>query len=319
MGIDPKVLARRMTTAMHRELLEELFFHADPHPANLVVLPDNRICFIDFGAIGRFSTQTRTVWRELHYHIVNNDVARMVNCSINLAGPVPPMETYRVLKDIEDIYADWIYALNSTDAEWWERSTAQNWMRYITVARQYGIPVSLETLQFFRATLLYDSIVTRLDPQLDFKAGWKAYARRAGKDARRRVRKQASKRMGGPTRMDYLRLEQLGDAANQFVFRVQRNIEEPIVHFRNMVGKIAYAAAILLRLGALAVLVVGAAYTSDYMVWRWFHQEIAWSSVIDRITSSIWLSAAFVAMTLLLIRRVLIRVNEPDQKPQGDS
>ena len=50
---------QQAAAVMHREVQEELFFHADPHPANLVVLPDNRICFIDFGAIGRFSTQTR--------------------------------------------------------------------------------------------------------------------------------------------------------------------------------------------------------------------------------------------------------------------
>jgi hypothetical protein len=190
-------------------------------------------------------------------------------------------------------------------------------MRYITVARQYGIPVSLEILQFFRATLLYDSIVTRLDPQIDFKAGWKAYARRAAKDARRRVLKRARKRIGGPTRMDYLRLEQLGDAANQFAFRLQRNMEEPIIHFRNMVGKIAYAFSILLRLGAVTVVLLGSAYVADYVAWRWFHQEISWPSVLDRITSSLWLSGAVAAMALLLIRRVLIRVNEPDQKPQG--
>jgi ubiquinone biosynthesis protein len=317
-GIDPKLVARRLTRAMHRELLEELFFHADPHPANLVVLPDSRICFIDFGAIGRFSTQTRNTWRELHYHIVNNDVARMVNCSINLAGPVPPLEVHRALKAMEEIYADWIYAKNSTDAEWWERSSAQNWLRYIGVAREFGIPVSLEILQFFRATLLYDSIIMRLDRDLDIDREWKEYARRAGKAAKKRIVKQARKRMYGPTNMDYLRLEQMGDSAMQFLFRLQRSVEEPIVQFRNIVGKIAYGMSMLLRLGAVVVVIGGTVFVVDYFAFRWFGREISWSAIADTITSSLWFTAATAFVALLLIRRILLRVNEPDHKPEGE-
>jgi predicted unusual protein kinase regulating ubiquinone biosynthesis (AarF/ABC1/UbiB family) len=61
-GIDPKVLASRLVTIMQREVLEELFFHCDPHPANMIVMPNNRICFIDFGAIGRFSSHSRKIF-----------------------------------------------------------------------------------------------------------------------------------------------------------------------------------------------------------------------------------------------------------------
>ena len=44
-GIEPKTLARKLIRVMHREVLEELFFHADPHPANIVIGPNNRILF----------------------------------------------------------------------------------------------------------------------------------------------------------------------------------------------------------------------------------------------------------------------------------
>ena len=161
---------------MHRELLEHLFFHADPHPANLVVLPNSEICFIDFGAIGRFSTETRNTWRELQFHMQNQDIERMVRASITLAGRLPPINVDDALAAMEEIYTDWVYAISSTDAEWWERSSAQNWLRYINVAREYGIPVSMETIQFFRATLLYDTIIVRLDKNVDPIEEWRQYA-----------------------------------------------------------------------------------------------------------------------------------------------
>lgn len=316
-GIDPAAVARRLLRALHRELLEHLFFHADPHPANLVVLPDSRICFIDFGAIGRFSTETRNTWRELQVHMRNLDVGRMVQCSINLAGPLPPIDVTSVFKAMEDIYADWTYAVVSTDAEWWERSSAQNWLRYINVAREYGIPVSLETIQFFRATLLYDSIIVRLDPHIDAVEEWKSYAKRAGRDARRRVRKQARKRVWGPTKMDYLRIEQFTDMASQFAFRLQRSIEDPIVNFRNIVGKIAYSMSMLLRLCYLAAAVVGGAFLADFLARRWFGHSIPWSDIVDAAVSVGWLQIILLVAALVIIRHILLRLNEPDKKPDA--
>ena len=86
-GIEPKALARKIVMTINREVQEELFFHADPHPANLVVMPNNEICFIDFGAVGRFSTQTRKTLREFQHHMLRGDIGRMVNCALSLDRP----------------------------------------------------------------------------------------------------------------------------------------------------------------------------------------------------------------------------------------
>ena len=49
----------------------------------------------DFGAVGSFSTQMRKTWRELMHHMMNGDVTRMVNASISLSGPLPPVDVAR--------------------------------------------------------------------------------------------------------------------------------------------------------------------------------------------------------------------------------
>jgi predicted unusual protein kinase regulating ubiquinone biosynthesis (AarF/ABC1/UbiB family) len=279
------------------------------------VLPGSRICFIDFGAIGRFSTETRNTWRELNWHMRRHDIARMVHSSMSLAGRLPPIDIDTVQKKLEDIYADWVYAVNSTDAEWWERSSAQNWLRYINVAREHGIPVSLETIQFFRATLLYDSVIVRLDKNVDPVQEWKSYAQVAAKDSRRRVRRYIAKRLGGPTRMDYLQIEQLADIATQVVFKFQRSMEDPIVHFRNIVGKIAYSLGMLLRLTYMAATAVGLALITEYSAQRWFGVRISWSGILETVLSWAATQAIILLGALVIIRRVLIRMNEPDRTP----
>lgn len=58
-GLDRKLLARRGGRAVLKMILEDGFFHADPHPGNVFYLPDHRIAFIDFGMVGRVNEQRR--------------------------------------------------------------------------------------------------------------------------------------------------------------------------------------------------------------------------------------------------------------------
>jgi ubiquinone biosynthesis protein len=311
-GIEPGRVARRLVRAIHRELLEHLFFHADPHPANLVILPDSRVCFIDFGSVGRFSTETRNTWRELQFHMRNRDIERMVRTSINIAGRLPPMNVDDALAALDDIYADWVYAVSSTDAEWWERSSAQNWLRYITVAREHGIPVSLETIQFFRATFLYDTIIVRLDKDLDPIKEWESYASQAGKEARRRVQRSIRKRFDGPVRLDYLAIEQLVDLANQAMFRLQRRFEDPVFQFKETVGKIAYGVSTLLRLAYSVGIFIIFVLVAEFVASTFFGVRLSWSVVLDAITSSTWVKLVLLVGLLIVIRQMLVRLSEPD-------
>src|SRR5204862_3599854 len=146
------------------------------------------------------------------------------------------------------------------------------------------VPMSLETIQFFRATFLYDTIVARLDRNIDLAGAYREYIEEAAKEARQRVRKSIKKRLLGPTDMDYLQIEQLTDSAAQVLFQVQRNIETPIVHFRNIVGKLSYIAMLLLRLGYLGAGAVVVFLIADSVSRRWFHREIDWSWLWEAAT-----------------------------------
>jgi ubiquinone biosynthesis protein len=314
-GIEPKILARKLIRSAHRQLLESLFYHADPHPANIVVRPDNKLCIIDFGAIGRMSPRMRTAWRELHYHMANGDVERMVRCTLNLTGSLPPVDIERIISSLEIIYSDWIYAMNSADAEWWERSTAQTMLRFFAVAREHGLPATMETIQFLRATLLYDTIVARLDRDINVAKEWQEYIKRAGKEARARIKERIRKRLNGPTKADYLQFEQLADTLTQFLFNWQRQVEQPIVHYKSIVGKIAYTVTLLLRLAGVLLIFVGIGGMVHVAADRLFHYSIPWTRIVEVVSSIAWLQVGALFGGLLLIRRLIIRMSQPDTKP----
>jgi ubiquinone biosynthesis protein len=317
-GIEPKSLARKLVRIMNREVQEELFFHADPHPANLVVMPNNEVCFIDFGAIGRFSTQTRIALREFQYHMIKGDIGRMVNCALSLIGPLPPMDVERIRTEMERLYAEGVYAMNSRDAEWWEKSAAQGWLRFLEIARQFAMPASFETIQLFRTTFAYDAVIVRLNKDIDITKEWVAYNKEAAKEARLRVKKSVRARLRGPTDMDYLAMEQFGDSITQFIFQLQRNIENPIIHFRNIVGKIAYITATFLKLGYLVGLAVGIGLIAQAISKQWLDRDIDWAAMLEQATTFGWVQLALIAFALIVIRRIMIRLSMPDTRLGSD-
>jgi ubiquinone biosynthesis protein len=72
-GYDRRLLARRGARAVLRMVLEDGFFHADPHQGNVFYLPDNRLAFIDFGMVGRLPEARRYEVAELLHGLVDRD------------------------------------------------------------------------------------------------------------------------------------------------------------------------------------------------------------------------------------------------------
>jgi ubiquinone biosynthesis protein len=72
-GLDRKLLARRGARAMLKMVLEDGFFHADPHFGNVFYLPGSRIAFIDFGMTGHLSEGRRDELVQLLNGLVQRD------------------------------------------------------------------------------------------------------------------------------------------------------------------------------------------------------------------------------------------------------
>ncbi len=71
-GLDRKLLADRGSKAIMKMIMEDGFFHADPHPGNIFYLPDNRLAFIDFGMVGRLTEERREQVVSLLYGMINH-------------------------------------------------------------------------------------------------------------------------------------------------------------------------------------------------------------------------------------------------------
>ncbi|HEY3286982.1 MAG TPA: AarF/UbiB family protein [Gemmatimonadaceae bacterium] len=85
-GLDRQILARRGAHAVLKMMIEDGFFHADPHPGNIFYLPGSRIAFIDFGMIGRLTEQRRGQLIRLLLGLVQQEPARVVEVLLDWTG-----------------------------------------------------------------------------------------------------------------------------------------------------------------------------------------------------------------------------------------
>jgi predicted unusual protein kinase regulating ubiquinone biosynthesis (AarF/ABC1/UbiB family) len=90
-GLDRKLLARQGAQAYLLQLLDNGFFHADPHPGNLAVSPDGALIFYDFGMMGRIKANVREGLMETLFGIASKDGDRVVESLVNL-GAISPSE-----------------------------------------------------------------------------------------------------------------------------------------------------------------------------------------------------------------------------------
>jgi ubiquinone biosynthesis protein len=82
---DAEILARQGLNAAIKQILEDGFFHADPHPGNLLVTGDHRLCLLDWGMVGRLSERDRYELVDLIKSVVEKDSEGLVDSLLLLA------------------------------------------------------------------------------------------------------------------------------------------------------------------------------------------------------------------------------------------
>jgi ubiquinone biosynthesis protein len=246
-NIEPAVVARRILLAFFWSADEHVFFHADPHPANILIRPNNEITFIDFGSCGSFNNQQRVALEQMVLSMKNQDVEAMTRASLSLMEPLPPIDLPSLVKQAQDEYMRVLHTFNTPAeyTEYWERTSARQWFVLIRVSQKFNLPMNLHMLRMIRATLLYDSIVLRLDNQLDRYHEYTEFMKIRAQLVKRKWRKKLHKNAGDGV---FLNIEDFGNTLNDIMIRTQTILSRPIVSLGSTVNKWVFATSVLSRM-----------------------------------------------------------------------
>jgi ubiquinone biosynthesis protein len=321
LNIQPVILARRIQMVARYNNFENIFFHADIHPANMLIQPGNKIVLIDFGSCGSFSRRELTSWRRWYDAQSTDDVGGMAQAAMSIVEPLPPIDKDDFAIRLEALFWTDLYAIKSKHSHWSERISARLWMGFLKLCREYHIPMRLNTLRMVRASMLGDTISARLDPDIDTYKEFRHYEKGAGKRARKRICKRL-RRLTGPTK--WIRLETGVDSVLKLFFQVQRTVDSlrsiPIVA---LMGKAAHAAQVAIRVSmigggtstAIALYILAQQFINSH--WRGGRHPDAFTTIWWRVVSDNgWWQLFLLVVIAIAGRRIFVRLHEKSYEKQ---
>ncbi|TVQ25199.1 MAG: hypothetical protein EA383_08710 [Spirochaetaceae bacterium] len=169
---DKKELARKGANIMLEQVYLHGFFHGDPHPGNLMVLPGNVICFLDFGAMGRLRPRERQALNETVLGLVDMDTVRVTDALLDLTEGDPALNRAR----LEDAVFDLIDEYSSASLEDLDLGTL--FQQLVGLAVSFGLRVPTRLLVMIKATITIEGVGRNLDPEFQPIELLKTFARR---------------------------------------------------------------------------------------------------------------------------------------------
>ena len=159
-GYDLKIIANRITNSMLHQILMEGFFHGDPHPGNIFILPGNKIAYIDFGMVGRLSEDTKLHFASLVIHLKNGNTK-------GLLKTITAMGLHSNQTDLNSLYNDIDqFVMKYSDVPLSQISIGEALKDLLEIIYQYQIQVPADLSNLGKTLFLVESIVTDLDPDL---------------------------------------------------------------------------------------------------------------------------------------------------------
>lgn len=170
--------ARLLMRLFLTHVFEHGVFHGDPHPGNIFLLPDGRLCFHDFGALGELSPQVQEKLRELFLGVMARDAGWVASAYLAMGGATAELDRSQFTKDLG----------TALDAYYREsglgrRSFSAILQEFVRLGRRHHIRLLRETALLVRAFAGLEALLRGLDSQFNALGAFEAYSLRLLKHA----------------------------------------------------------------------------------------------------------------------------------------
>ena len=169
-GYDLKLIARRCADILFKSSLEHGFFHADPHPGNVFVLPNNVICLLDFGMTGTLSSLERASVTKMIYGVATGDEKTTARALLELVNPQGIINEEQFQKDLSRYIQEFAYVpfggLRLGDM-------LQN---ELYLLRTYNLRFPTNLVWILKAIATVENTTSRLDPETNMVEYVKPFA-----------------------------------------------------------------------------------------------------------------------------------------------
>lgn len=212
-GVDPAEVARAGANLYLKMIFNHGFYHADPHPGNIVITDDGQIGLLDFGMVGRISEQLREDIESMLVAIVNQDVPLLTSL-IKRVGNCPlDLNESALSNDI----ADFVGQYSTQVVSHFDMSGALT--DFVSVVRRYEIALPSEAMLLIKVLVTLEGTGQLLNPQFSLMEIMKPFQRMLV------LKRLSPARQARKMRRFYLEVEQLVNALPQRVSNILEQVQ----------------------------------------------------------------------------------------------
>ncbi len=201
-----------------KQLLEDGFFHADPHPGNLLVMDSGHLAFFDFGMVGRITPKLQSQMIDAFFHVLGRDVQGLGQDIIGLNFLKPGVDPETIRPVVEALFKHYI------NLRLGEINFKELTYELADVIYEYPFRLPANFTYIMRALMTLEGIAILTDPGFSFFETAKPYARefmlrREGKMFRKLILDKLTGREEGNGRIAWSRVWKLTKMAAQMYLK----------------------------------------------------------------------------------------------------
>jgi ubiquinone biosynthesis protein len=159
-------IGRNFFWSISNQVFRDGVFHADPHPANVFVLPGNRVGFIDFGATGRLSKQLRNSLVKIYLHMHRGNIGQAVAENFRLLIPSSDSDLRQAREEFFMAFQMFRRSLSLPTSNT-RALTNELLITTMTIARRHKILMPQELSIYYKALMTVDAVLAELAPDYD--------------------------------------------------------------------------------------------------------------------------------------------------------
>lgn len=171
-GYDQNIIAKRVVDSMFTQVLKYGFFHGDPHPGNIYILPDNVVAYLDFGMVGRINDDLKYHFASLIINLQqgNTDGLLKTFSEMGLLSDETDLASFK--RDLDDLQTKYY------DASLKDISLGGIFIELLSVAYYHNIRIPTEITLLTKAILTLEGLISELDPTFSIMKAVEPFGKR---------------------------------------------------------------------------------------------------------------------------------------------
>ncbi len=155
-----------------KQILEDGFFHADPHPGNIFILDDGRVSFLDWGMVGRITPNTKMQLLNLFEGVLNKDSEIILKVFLSFSVSTEPIDKNQLQSELIDILDDY----HSVPLK--EINIGNLLSALTNIFQEYKITIKSEVALLIKSIVTSEGTARLLYPELDVVSEAEPYIRK---------------------------------------------------------------------------------------------------------------------------------------------